>query len=77
MGYAILKLNAEVVLELFKSGSFKVDILGNPIPKDARFVRVFLEPGWQTIKMVIASSEFAEVKEDDPMPIISFPLYQK
>jgi len=76
MRYAFIQLSPVIVLELFKNG-FKIDILNNPIPSDAKFIRMYTDDGWNTIKMVIESTKFIELKEGDLIPELVIQLYKK
>lgn len=79
MKHKILIVHPQIVIDFCKEGLDKIRIVENAIPKDAKYIRCYLNDftGWGNIGIVIESESFEELQNGDEIPVIKHPTFEK
>ena len=73
----ILAVHPHLFLDFHIRG-FKGELeIINPIPEDAKFVRVYQDGIFGVLHIVIESESFPELKDGDEIPLIAKPMFNK
>lgn len=76
MRRAILKVSPVFLGEFFRNGEVHIKIESG-LPDDAKFIGVQYDHKKDCFDLCYESTEFAEIKEDEPMPVLPPPLAKR
>lgn len=72
---AMIRLSAEILLDLFKSGESHYRVTSD-IPDDAVIIGCEYSPAWDAWEVVFSSESLAEVEIGQLIPIIESPTFE-
>jgi hypothetical protein len=75
--YAVVEISQQLLCSFMRYGTGMVEVIENPLPADARIVRVFGSSyAAEVLTFVVESQEFAEVPMNTSYPRLPAPVFR-